>query len=269
MEIIKQDEFISNALSVDVIVAQQKMLKDVMAKVMKKDVHYGVIPGCGKPSLWKPGAELLCLTFRLSPSFESTNTIDGKHLTVLSKCTLTHIPSGKVFGSAEAICSTKEKKYRLRKESGKIVENANLEDQWNTVLKMANKRALVAAMLIVTGSSDLLTQDMGEDEEPVAVVETEAEVKEIVQKAEEKKEAATGDKETDSLKWVGKIGDMDEIKLESGAPAWILNGVDGTLFKTSIKKHVESTDLNGTFEFTYHKSKKGSNVIDSVKAVTV
>src|SRR6185295_8504339 len=106
-----QDEFLSGALTVDAIVGQQKLVRDVMAKVMKKDHHFGIIPGCNKPSLWKPGAEILCVTFRLSPEFTSTYTYDGKHLTVMSRCHLHHIPSGRMFGSGEAVCSTKEKKY--------------------------------------------------------------------------------------------------------------------------------------------------------------
>jgi ribosomal protein L37AE/L43A len=61
------------------------------------------------------------------------------------------------------------------------VPNEDLADCYNTVLKMANKRALVAATLNVTAASDLFTQDL-EDETPptssanqTAVVDVEAE----------------------------------------------------------------------------------------------
>jgi hypothetical protein len=40
------------------------------------------------------------------------------------------------------------------------VSNPDLPDQYNTVLKMSNKRALVAAVLNVTAASDLFTQDL-------------------------------------------------------------------------------------------------------------
>lgn len=265
-EIIKQDEFISSALSVDAIVGQQKMLKDVMAKVMKKDVHYGVIPGCNKPSLWKPGAELLCLTFRLSPAFESSSIVDGKHLTVTSKCTLTHIPSGKVFGAAEAMCSTKEKKYRLRKDGGKVVENGNLEDSWNTVLKMANKRALVAAMLIVTGSSDLLTQDMGEDEEPLMIVETEAEVKDIVKKADGEVSAPPDGQEG----WnKAKLVDIAELTLPSGNPAWEITDSKGLQYRTSDKacraSAKEAIEEGKEILIKFKLNGKGTRVIEGLK----
>lgn len=39
-------------------------------------------------------------------------------------------------------------------------ENPDLPDQYNTVLKMSNKRSLVAAVLNVTAASDIFTQDM-------------------------------------------------------------------------------------------------------------
>ena len=44
-------------------------------------------------------------------------------------------------------------------ETGRV-ENPDLADQYNTVLKMATKRALVAAVLITTGASASFTQDI-------------------------------------------------------------------------------------------------------------
>jgi hypothetical protein len=40
------------------------------------------------------------------------------------------------------------------------IENPDLPDQWNTVLKMAEKRARIDAVLAVTGASALFTQDV-------------------------------------------------------------------------------------------------------------
>lgn len=44
--------------------------------------------------------------------------------------------------------------------------NPDLSDQWNTVLKMAAKRALVAAVLVCTGASDIFTQDVEDGTAP-------------------------------------------------------------------------------------------------------
>jgi hypothetical protein len=45
---------------------------------------------------------------------------------------------------------------------GETVENPNPADQWNTVKKMACKRAYVAAILSATAASDFFTQDLEE-----------------------------------------------------------------------------------------------------------
>lgn len=191
-------------LSVTELQAQVQKIQQVMKSVMHDGEHYGVIPGTPKPTLYKAGAEKLCLLFRLNPQFESTETHDGDHLTVKSKCTLYHIPTGMQLGSGEGSCSTKESKYAYRNASlscpecgkdaiikgreeygggwlcfkkkggcgskfpddhfkgvevGKVAAD-NLPDQYNTVLKMANKRALVAAVLVTTAASDIFTQDV-------------------------------------------------------------------------------------------------------------
>lgn len=46
------------------------------------------------------------------------------------------------------------------------VENPDLPDMWNTVIKMASKRARVDAILSVTGASALFTQDVEEQHVP-------------------------------------------------------------------------------------------------------
>ena len=48
---------------------QVHLIQEVMRDVMKKDEHFGIIPGCKKPSLYKPGAEKLSFVFRLAPEF--------------------------------------------------------------------------------------------------------------------------------------------------------------------------------------------------------
>jgi len=173
---------------------------------MKKDEHYGAIPGTDKPTLLKAGAEKLCLTFRLGPDYSTDHLRDGDHLTVEAKCTLYHTPTGRKMGSGLGSCSTKEAKYAWRKgqrlcpkcgraaiikgkadygggwvcwtkklgcdakfkdgdqaiegQSVDRVPNPDIADQYNTVLKMACKRALVAAVLNVTAASDIFTQDL-------------------------------------------------------------------------------------------------------------
>jgi hypothetical protein len=195
------------ALTVSDVRGQVTLIQGIMKDVMKPGEHYGVIPGTGtKPSLLKAGAEKLCLTFRLAPDYEVTERAEGQHLNIVSKCTLTHIPSGQKFGAGMGSCSTREAKYAYRNAARKCpacgkeaiikgkeeygggwvcfkkkdgcgakfqdddqaiegqasgrVANEDVADQYNTVLKMANKRSLVAAVLNATAASDIFTQDI-------------------------------------------------------------------------------------------------------------
>lgn len=204
----------SGALTIGDVRGQVQLIQQVMTDLMKENEHYGVIPGTKKPTLLKPGAEKLCLTFRLDPQYDVDQVMDGDHLTVFSKCTIYHSPSGTRLGSGCGSCSTKEAKYAYRMSNRKCpkceqeaiirgkeeygggwicykkkggcgagfkiddpliadqkegrVPNEDIPDQYNTVLKMANKRSLVAAVLVVTAASDIFAQDI----EETAVQET-------------------------------------------------------------------------------------------------
>jgi len=55
----------------------------------------------------------------------------------------------------------------VQQEVGEI-DNPDLPDTWNTIDKMASKRSLVAAVLIVTGASAIFTQDLDEQVDAAA-----------------------------------------------------------------------------------------------------
>lgn len=206
MGIVNIEEY---AMSLEGLVKQVQLIQRVMEKVMKQDEHYGVIPGTQKPTLLKPGAEKLCLTFRLDPNYEIMREIREKDFIAYTiKCDLRHIATGQDIASGIGSCNSRETKYRYRSENtgqpvpkeywddrdssvlggsqfrprkkdGKWVifeqiENDNPWDLDNTLVKMACKRALVAATLNATAASDIFTQDIedmpkdiisGEDEE--------------------------------------------------------------------------------------------------------
>src|SRR5580765_8222062 len=105
----------SKPLTASDIKAQVTLIQQVMEAVMQEGFHYGVIPGTQKPTLLKPGAEKLIVTFRLAPmlSIERIELADG-HREYQVKCTLVHIPTGRVFGEGIGSCSTREAKYRYR-----------------------------------------------------------------------------------------------------------------------------------------------------------
>ena len=89
-----------------------------MQQVMKENEHYGSpIKGQAKPSLLKPGAEKLGLTFRLAPKF-NVQIVDlgNEHREYEITCSLYHIPTGRFVGEGVGNCNTKEGKYRYKSE---------------------------------------------------------------------------------------------------------------------------------------------------------
>lgn len=107
-------------LSVDAIKGQVNLIQTVMREVMQEGHHYGVIPGTEKPTLLKPGAEKLGLTFRLAPEFiEQVFDMGNDHREYRYKCSLRHIVTGVVVGEGVGSCSTKETKYRWRQQKQK------------------------------------------------------------------------------------------------------------------------------------------------------
>lgn len=93
----------------------------LMDKVLQRgddgNGDYGVIPGTKKPTLFKPGAEKLCMMFRLAPRYRIEREYDGPHLTVTAICELYHIPTDALMGSGIGLCSSKESKYAYRQQN--------------------------------------------------------------------------------------------------------------------------------------------------------
>jgi hypothetical protein len=157
------------AMSLKQVTDRVNLVHKVLDTVMKKDTHYGTVPGCGgKMVLLKPGADVLAMTFRLVPQFAVTRTemLDG-HREYDVTCSM-YSAEGSMLGQGVGSASTMEKKYRYRKDAkGNQAENHDIADVYNTVLKIAKKRAHIDATLTVTGAADLFTQDLiDEDQEP-------------------------------------------------------------------------------------------------------
>lgn len=183
-----------------------------MEAVMIKGVHYGVIPGTSKgdgeddkPTLYQPGADKLCLMFRLRVDYEFVEKIEQDDwIAVTVRARLYHINTGLEWGSGVGSANSREKKYlatttaktcpRCKKptiirskfedagwycfpakggcKAKFAVDDKEIADQkgdaikegvWdlhNTLLKMAQKRAKVAAVLTATAASDVFTQDL-------------------------------------------------------------------------------------------------------------
>lgn len=154
-------------------------IQEVMQAVMKKDVHYGIIPGCKKPSLYKPGSEVLLATFQIATSIQVEDCSTDDCIRYRVRVIGTHAPSGVVVGEGIGECSSNEEKYKWRKaydeewnatpETRRRVKHGKYKDRQvrtepadvaNTILKMAKKRAQIDMTLTATGASDCFEQDV-------------------------------------------------------------------------------------------------------------
>ena len=216
------------AMSVDEAVAQVRMKREFMTRVMKEDVHYGSLPGTrdDKKCLFKPGAELLLSAMGLHPELTDAappilditgRDHNGEPFIEYRRTCAVYRQIGPaenermLIARAEGSCSSWEVKYRYRNAQRKCpdcdqetiikgkadygggwlchrpkggcgqkfqdgdrriedqelgrVRNPEVADTSNTILKMADKRAMVAATLLATGCSDIFTQDTVDEED--------------------------------------------------------------------------------------------------------
>ena len=129
--------------------------------VLKRDIDFGVIPNTKKPSLFKPGAEKIATQYGLCQRYalvDQTHSWEGKNVFswYLVRCDLVKIIEGKeyVISSAFGSANTNERKCGT----------ASAWDTDNARIKMAQKRALVGAVIALCSGSSMFEQDI-EDEE--------------------------------------------------------------------------------------------------------
>jgi len=108
--------------SVPDVVDHISKIRDLMKAVMVEGLHYGVIPGTDKPSLLQPGAQKLCLAFRIGDkNIELVERdLGGSHREYRIRKQMIHLPSGTVLCETWGSCSTMESRYRWRR-SGELV----------------------------------------------------------------------------------------------------------------------------------------------------
>jgi hypothetical protein len=175
------------------------LMVEVMKSCMVNNMHYGVIPGVQKPSLFKAGAEKIMATFSLSANPVVEDLSENGEIRFRVRVEI-NAKDGRFVGAGVGECSSQEEKYMWRvavcqeefevtpedKRRIKFKKNyngpvdkiqqirCNPSDLANTILKMAKKRALVDGVLTATGASDLFSQDI--EDLPAEYVEVIAKV---------------------------------------------------------------------------------------------
>jgi hypothetical protein len=127
---------------------------------LTRDVDFGVIPKTKKPTLFKSGAEKICMGYGLLQQYELVHYSEGSEknpiFRYLFKCNLVKVVNGKeyVLSCGFGAANTAEKRNGFN----------GAYDADNGTVKIAQKRALVAAALAISGLSDAFTQDMENEE---------------------------------------------------------------------------------------------------------
>ena len=90
-------------------VADKRQLADLMSRVLKKDEHYGIIPGTQKPTLYKSGAEIIARVFGIHAKMEVTEReLEGGHREYRVMCQMFRNTDMMAVGEGLGMCSSKE-----------------------------------------------------------------------------------------------------------------------------------------------------------------
>jgi len=141
----------------------QEMVQSVLTPSKKgHSGDYGKIPGIDKDTLFKPGAATLISAFQCRPEPHIVGKEINQETGFISidvRVDAVGLNDDRVKCSGLGSCTSFERKYHYRK-GDVIASGQDMFDQYNTIVKMAEKRALVGCAMLLPGVSRFFTQDM-------------------------------------------------------------------------------------------------------------
>lgn len=282
----------SGRMAVSEIITHVQVVQEVMRAVMKPGVHYGTIPGAGdKMTLLKPGAEVLCMAFRVGDTYQIEDLSTGDKIRYRVNCIGTHQVTGGVLGSGLGEASSSEEKYKWRKAicaeefeatpanmrrkkfakakgGGFYMQDqvrTEPDDLANTVLKMANKRAKVAMTINVTACGDMFNQDLEDLDDTLRdhlVRQENAEP--ATEQATEPTFYPQADFDSNTAIWkkaIGKGAKPDDViaKINSANPTTPLSDPQKAAIRAMVPKPPEETPAQMTHEQVLAKMNAATN----------
>lgn len=124
-------------------------VEELKDKILIEGEDYGQVQGIPKPALLLPGAQKIAKYYGYAPTFviqESVEQHADQFYFYRTKCVLTD-NNGVVVGDMIGSFSSHDAKTKAKAQA-------------NTILKMAEKRAFVSAVLYVTASSGVFSADV-------------------------------------------------------------------------------------------------------------
>jgi len=185
----------SSIMSIDTIKEYGIAIHELLESIMVQGKHYDTLPGVSnKPILLKAGAEKIGMMFQFAFEYEVERMDhENGHREYQVICKARHRNSGAYLGSGVGTCTTLEPKYRYRWETidedipsdwkerkdyykangfrvkklngwvyQRKTDNPDIAEVYNTILKMAKKRAMVDCVNTVTAASDIFDVDIEE-----------------------------------------------------------------------------------------------------------
>jgi hypothetical protein len=132
---------------------QAHWVREMLRSVLVEGTDYGTFPGVKRPTLFKAGAEMLLLAMGLGFTQERLDDDDlaSRH-GVTYRCTVRR--GDMVRATCDGYAGYDERNYTVGKTP------------WNTIVKMAQKRALVGAALNAVAGSGLFSNEVEDDYDP-------------------------------------------------------------------------------------------------------
>lgn len=184
---------LSGAVDLEAAKKSQLALNNFIASMMKDGLDYGLIPGTKKKSLWQPGAQKLLFFNGLCAKMVCTEKIQDWEKGFFHyeyKAIIFHKASEKVISESFGSANSKEDRYAWRwvnekkiprgtdkedlvskKNTGDYgdyttyrVPNPDVYTLPNTLIKMAQKRAMIGGTMLACRASENFTQDVEEEE---------------------------------------------------------------------------------------------------------
>lgn len=149
-------------------------MQDFVNKLFVEGEHYGVIVKGQKPTLLKPGAELLLNLYGYGLKMEKVKEVedwDKPFFYYEYKAIVYSKRGGWVEAEGFGSANSKEKKWAFDKY-GNPQPPTYIYSMVNSIQKIAQKRAMVAPTLIACRASALFTQDLEDMEDFVESPET-------------------------------------------------------------------------------------------------